>query len=59
LLRRPWQSNKKAKHDGFKNKYYLKNDGRTYTLVSLSPRQVYKDQLQLKKEKKSKAEMVI
>ena len=51
LLGKPWQSNRKAKHNGFKNRYYLKNDGRTYTLVSLSPRQVYEDQLKLKKVK--------
>ena len=33
LLERPWQSNRKAKHDKFKNRYSLKKDGRTYTLA--------------------------
>jgi len=49
LLGRPWQFDRKAKHDGFKNMYSLEKDGRIYTLVSLSPKQVYEDQLQLKK----------
>jgi hypothetical protein len=49
LLGRPWQFDRKAKHDGFKNMYSLETDGRIYTLVSLSSKQVYEDQLQLKK----------
>jgi hypothetical protein len=49
LLGRPWQFDRKAKHDGFKNMYSLEKDGRIYTLVSLSSKQVYEDQLQLKK----------
>jgi hypothetical protein len=49
LLRRPWQFDRKAKHDGFKNRYSLENDGRIYTLAPLSPKQVYEDQNQLKK----------
>jgi hypothetical protein len=57
LLGRPWRFERKAKHDRFKKKYYLEKDGRTYTLASLSPRQVYEDQLKFKK--KSEAEMVI
>jgi hypothetical protein len=27
LLGRPWQFDRKAKHDGFKNKYSLEKDG--------------------------------
>jgi hypothetical protein len=49
LLGRPWQFNRKAMHDGFKNKYSLEKNGRIYTLASLSPKQVYEDQIQLKK----------
>jgi len=49
LLGRPWQFDKKAKHDGFKNRYSLEKDGRIYTLAPLSPKQVYEDQIQLKK----------
>jgi len=40
---------KKAKHEGFKNRYSLEKDGRIYTLAPLSPKQVYEDQIQLKK----------
>jgi hypothetical protein len=49
LLGRPWQFDKKAKHDGFKNRYSLEKDGRIYTLAPFSPKQVYEDQIQLKK----------
>jgi hypothetical protein len=49
LLGRPWQFDTKAKHDGFKNKYLLEKDGRIYTLAPLTPKQVYEDQIQLKK----------
>jgi hypothetical protein len=49
LLGRPWQFDRKAKHDGCKNKYSLEDDGRIYTLAPLSPKQVYEDQIQLKK----------
>jgi len=49
LLRRLWQFDRKDKHDGFKNKYSLEKDGRIYTLAPLTPNQVYKDQIQLKK----------
>ena len=49
LLGRPWQFDRKAKHDGFKNMYSLEKDGRIYTLAPLSPKQVYEDQIQLKK----------
>jgi hypothetical protein len=37
LLGIPWQFDKKDKHDGFKNRYSIEKDERTYTLVSLSP----------------------
>jgi hypothetical protein len=57
LLGRPWWFDRKAKHDRFKNRYLLEKDGMTYTLAPLSPRQVFKDQLNLKK--KSEVEMVI
>ena len=39
LLGRPWQFDRKAKHDGFKNGYSLEKDGRIYTLAPLSPKQ--------------------
>jgi hypothetical protein len=49
LLGRPWQFDRKVKHDGFKNMYSLEMDGRIYTLVLLSPKQVYENEIQLKK----------
>lgn len=38
LLGRPWQFDRKAKYDGFKNRYSLAKDGKTYTFAWLSPR---------------------
>jgi len=52
LLGRPWQFDRKAKHDVFKNRYSLKKYGRIYTLAPLTPKQVYGDQIQLKKSYK-------
>ena len=49
LQGRPWQFDRKAKHDGFKNRYSLEKDIRIYALVPLSPNQVYEDQIQLTK----------
>jgi len=49
LLGRPWQFDRKAKHDEFKNMYSLEKYGRIYTLAPLTPKQVYEDQIQLKK----------
>jgi len=49
LLWRPWQFDRKAKHDGFKNRYSFEKDGRIYTLAPLTSKQVYEDQIQLKK----------
>jgi hypothetical protein len=43
LLRRPWQFDWKVKHNGSKNRYTLENDGKTYTLASLSHKQVCED----------------
>ena len=51
LLGGPWQFDKKAKYDGFKNKYTMEKDGKIYTLALLSPRKMYEDQLKLKKTK--------
>jgi hypothetical protein len=51
LLGKPWQFvKKKIKHDEFKNRYSLENDGRTYTLAPLKPKQVIKDELKLKQK---------
>ena len=50
LLGRPWQFDRKVNHDGFKNKYSFVKDNKTITLVPLAPRQVYGDQMKLKRE---------
>jgi hypothetical protein len=54
LLGRPWQFDKKTIHDGFKNRYSFVKDSRTVTLVPLTPRQVYEDQVKLKRENELK-----
>ena len=50
LLGRPWQFDRKVNHDGFKNRYSFVKDNKTITLVPLTPRQVYEDQMKLKQE---------
>jgi ferredoxin len=50
LLGRPWQYDRKAIHDGVKNRYTIVKDGKTITLVPLIPKQVCDDQIKLKSE---------
>jgi len=50
LLRCLWQFDRKAIHDGFRNRFTIVMNGKTITLVSLSPKQVYDDQMKLKSE---------
>uniref|UniRef100_A0A2N9H8I9 CCHC-type domain-containing protein n=1 Tax=Fagus sylvatica TaxID=28930 RepID=A0A2N9H8I9_FAGSY len=50
LLGRPWQYDRRAIHDGFKNMYSFVNEGKTIKLAPLTPSQVYEDQLKLKSE---------
>jgi hypothetical protein len=53
LLGRPWQYDRKAIHDGVKNRYTIVKDGKTITLdqdMTLTPKQVYDDQIKLKSE---------
>ena len=38
-------------HDGVTNSYSFKMNGRPITLVSLTPKQIYEEQLKLKKRK--------
>jgi hypothetical protein len=49
LLGRLWQFDQKAIPDGFRNRFTIVKDGKTITLVPLSPKQVYDDQMKLKK----------
>ena len=57
LLGKPWQFDRKVKHDSFTNKYSFVHNQRTVTLVLLTPSQVYKDQVRLQKESKQKKKM--
>ena len=50
LLGRPWQYDRKTIHDGVKNRYTIVKDGKTITLVPLTPKQVHDDQIKLKRE---------
>jgi hypothetical protein len=50
LLGRRWQFDRKAIYDGFRNRFTIVKDGKTITLVPLSPKQVYDDQMKLKRE---------
>ena len=54
LLGRPWQFDRKVKHDGFTNKYSFVHYQRNVTLVPLTPSQVYQDQVRLQKESEQK-----
>jgi hypothetical protein len=40
-------------HDGVKNRYTIVKDGITITLVLLTPKQVYDDQIKIKSEHES------
>ncbi|GKV11028.1 hypothetical protein SLEP1_g22317 [Rubroshorea leprosula] len=50
LLGRPWQYDRRVTHDGFKNRNSFIMEGKTITLAPWSPRQVYEDQLRVKKK---------
>jgi hypothetical protein len=46
----PWQYDRKAIHDGVKNRCTIVKDGKIITHVPLTPKQVYDDQIKLKRE---------
>ena len=50
LLGWPWQFDRRVKHNGFTNKYSFVLNQQPITLVPLSPKQVYEDQVRLQKE---------
>jgi hypothetical protein len=50
LLGRPCQYDRKAIHNGVKNRYTIVKDGKPITLIPLTPKQVYDDQIKLKSE---------
>lgn len=41
-------------HNSFRNEHYIIKDGKIITFVSLSLKQVYKDQMKLKKKREAK-----
>ena len=49
LLGRPWQFDRRVKHDGFTNKYSFTRNQRKIILVPMTPKQVYEDQVKLQK----------
>ncbi|WZZ03296.1 hypothetical protein YC2023_089217 [Brassica napus] len=51
LLGRPWQFDKRAVHDGFTNRHSFDHKGKKITLVPLTPLEVHKDQIQLKRNR--------
>ncbi|XP_022877035.1 uncharacterized protein LOC111395282 [Olea europaea var. sylvestris] len=55
LLGRPWQFDRKATHDGYRNWYSFVKDGRSITLAPLTPAQVYEDQIELRNEEERRA----
>ena len=56
LLGWPWQFDGRVKHDGFTNKYSFELNKRKITLIPLTPKQVYEDQVRLQKESDQKKE---
>ena len=49
LLGRPWKFDRRGNHDNFKNHFSFMKDKKLITLVPLTPKQVYEDQVRLKK----------
>ncbi|KAL5812331.1 hypothetical protein ACOSQ3_027281 [Xanthoceras sorbifolium] len=56
LLGRPWQFDRHVTHDGYTNRYSFVLHKRPITLVPLTPRQIYEDQVRLKDERDVKNE---
>ncbi|KAH9724657.1 hypothetical protein KPL70_007565 [Citrus sinensis] len=56
LLGRPWQYDRRVTHDGYLNRYSFVMNKRQITLVPLTPRQVYEDQMSIQKENDTKNE---
>ena len=50
LLGRPWQYDRKVKHDGFTNKYSFKHNNRNTILFPLAPKLVYEEQMKMQQE---------
>ena len=50
LLGRPWKFDMRANHDGFKIWFSFMKDNKLVTLVPMTLKQVYEDQVRLKQE---------
>ena len=48
LLARPWQFDRRANHYDFKNRFNFMKDNKLVTLLPLTLKQVYEDQVRLK-----------
>ncbi|KAF7839264.1 uncharacterized protein G2W53_007746 [Senna tora] len=51
LLGRPWEFGRKVKKDGFTNRYSFVMNDKPITLVPLTPKQVFEDQIKMKNER--------
>ena len=56
LLGQPWQYDRRVTHDDYLNRYSFLMNKRQITLVPLTPRQVYEDQMSIQKESDTKKE---
>ena len=57
LLGGPWKFDRRANHDDFKNHFSFTMNNKLVTLVPLTPKQVYEDQVRLKQECDSNKKM--
>ena len=58
LLNKSWKFDRKVNHNGFKNRHSFIKDNKTITFVPLTPRQVYEDQMKLKRENELKKKIL-
>ena len=56
ILGRPWQYNQDVEFKGRVNKYVFTHCNKKVTLIPLTPKQVYEDQMKLQKEYESELE---
>ena len=56
LLGRPWKFDRESLHDGLTNKISFTFHGHKITLKSLSPKEVYEDQIKMREKKEHEKE---
>jgi len=54
LLGRPYEFYRRATKDGYTNRYSFVRNNKTITLAPLTPKQVYEEQLKMKREREKK-----